>query len=145
MANSFKQQMPLDCYNDGGDGSGVKFITFNICRYLSVIEGSQAVDKTDLSNLSIPVTDYTHSNITLRAGTDVVNQVQDLKFIIIYVHYPSLEEIQSTDMNIQWSPGLSPTTWYGLTHMMILTGNNEFITIRNNKSFDVRIEIMAAK
>jgi hypothetical protein len=60
MAITFVQNMPLDCYDDAS--SNQRFVTFNLCGRASVVQGSNTIDKVDLSKISIPISEFTHTS-----------------------------------------------------------------------------------
>lgn len=141
MAINFVQNMPLDCYDDLN--ATQRFVTFNLCGRASVVQGTNTLDKVDLSKISIPISEYTHTSTELAQGDTLLNGVSDMKFMIIMVTYPTDESITSADRYVEWS--LDNSTWNKLREMMVVTGENNLIYVRNERSFNVRLEIMATK
>jgi hypothetical protein len=141
MAINFVQNMPLDCYDDLN--ATQRFVTFNLCGRASVVQGTNTLDKIDLSKISIPISEYTHTSTELAQGDILLNGVSDMKFMIIMVTYPTDESITSADRYVEWS--LDNSTWNKLREMMVVTGENNLIYVRNERSFNVRLEIMATK
>lgn len=141
MAINFVQNMPLDCYDDLN--ATQRFVTFNLCGRASVVQGTNTLDKVDLSKISIPISEYTHTSTELAQGDTLLNGVSDMKFMIIIVTYPTDESITSADRYVEWS--LDNSTWNKLREMMVVTGENNLIYVRNERSFNVRLEIMATK
>jgi hypothetical protein len=141
MAINFVQNMPLDCYDDLN--ATQRFVTFNLCGRASVVQGTNTLDKVDLSKISIPISEYTHTSTELAQGDILLNGVSDMKFMIIMVTYPTDESITSADRYVEWS--LDNSTWNKLREMMVVTGENNLIYVRNERSFNVRLEIMATK
>ncbi len=142
MAITFVQNMPLDCYDEAGYASQ-RFVTFNLCGRASVVQGSNTLDKVDLSKISIPISEFTHTSTELTNGDVLLNGVSDMKFMIIMVTYPNDENITSADKYVEWS--LDNTNWNKLREMMVVTGENNLIYVRNERSFNVRLEILATK
>ena len=134
--------MPLDCYDDAG-ASSQRFVTFNLCGRASVVQGTNTLDKIDLSKISIPISEFSHTSTELTPGDVLLNGVSDMKFMIIMVTYPTDESITSADKYVEWS--LDNTTWNVLREMMVVTGEDNLIFVRNQKSFTVRLEILATK
>lgn len=144
MAITFVQNMPLDCYDEtDGLGGTQRFVTFNLCGRASVVQGTNTLDKIDLSKISIPVSEYTHTSTQLIQGDVLLNGVTDMKFMLITVTYPNDENILAADRYVEWS--LDNSTWNKLREMMIVTGENNLIYVRNTRPFNVRVEIMATK
>lgn len=156
MSINFVQKMPLDCYDDAN--SNQKFVSFKICGKASIIQGSDVVDKVDLSSLSIPITNYTHSQRNLETDITIANPLNDIKFLCVYVIYPADDNLTIADKEIQYTmlnsddyfdyitnPSSITISWFPLKEIMILTGGNDYLLIKNNKSFSVRIEIMETK
>jgi hypothetical protein len=141
MSINFVQNMPLDCYDDLN--ATQRFVTFNLCGRASVVQGTNTLDKVDLSKISIPISEYTHTSTELAQGDVILNGVSDMKFMIIMVTYPTDESITSADRYVEWS--LDNSTWNKLREMMVVTGENNLIYVRNERSFNVRLEIMATK
>jgi hypothetical protein len=141
MSITFVQNMPLDCYDDLN--SSQRFVTFNLCGRASVIQGSNTLDKVDLSKISIPISEFTHTSTELTNGDVLLNGVSDMKFMIIMVTYPNDENITSADKYVEWS--LDNTNWNKLREMMVVTGENNLIYVRNQRPFNVRLEILATK
>lgn len=141
MAISFVQKMPLDCYDDLN--ATQRFVTFNLCGRASVVQGTDTLDKVDLSKISIPIAEYTHTSTELTQGDVLLNGVSDMKFMIIMVTYPVDESISSSERYVEWS--LDNSTWNKLREMMVVTGENNLIYVRNSRPFNVRLEIMATK
>lgn len=141
MAISFVQKMPLDCYDDLN--ATQRFVTFNLCGRASVVQGTDTLDKVDLSKISIPISEYTHTSTELTQGDVLLNGVSDMKFMIIMVTYPVDESISSSERYVEWS--LDNSTWNKLREMMVVTGENNLIYVRNSRPFNVRLEIMATK
>lgn len=141
MAISFVQNMPLDCYDDLN--ATQRFVTFNLCGRASVVQGTNTLDKVDLSKISIPISEYTHTSTELTQGDVLLNGVTDMKFMIIMVTYPVDESISSSERYVEWS--LDNSTWNKLREMMVVTGENNLIYVRNSRPFNVRLEIMATK
>ncbi len=139
MATNIVQQMPLDCYSDDGQ----KIITFAICGRVSVVQGADILEKIDLSKLAIPIDDYTRSSLMITPGTALLNGVENMKFMLIYITYPDDESVSAADQYIEWS--MDNSTWYVLREMLVVTGENNFVYIRNERPFSVRMEILAAQ
>lgn len=156
MSIRFVQNMPLDCYDDAN--SNQKFVTFRICGKASIIQGSDIVDKVDLTPLSIPITNYTHSQRDVATGITIVNPLNDIKFLCIYVIYPTSDTLTIADKQIEYSmlnsqeyfdyvtnPSSVNVSWWPLKELMILTGGDDYLLIKNSKPFSVRVEIMETK
>jgi hypothetical protein len=141
MAITFVQNMPLDCYDDAS--SNQRFVTFNLCGRASVVQGSNTIDKVDLSKISIPISEFTHTSTVLENGDTLLNGVVNLKFMMILVTYPTDESITSANRYIEWS--MDNTNWNVLREMMVLTGEDNLVYIRNTRGFSVRLEILATK
>lgn len=141
MAITFVQNMPLDCYDDLN--STQRFVTFNLCGRASVVQGSNTLDKVDLSKISIPISEFTHTSTELAQGDTLLNGVSDMKFMIIMVTYPVDESLTSAERYVEWS--LDNSTWNKLREMMVVTGENNLIYVRNARTFNVRLEILATK
>jgi hypothetical protein len=141
MAINFIQNMPLDCYDDSSGTQ--RFITFNLCGRASVIQGTNTLDKIDLSKISIPISEFTHTSTELAPGDVLLNGVSDMKFMIIMVTYPTDESLTLADKYVEWS--LDNSTYNILKEMMVVTGENNLIYVRNERTFNVRIEILATK
>jgi hypothetical protein len=141
MAITFAQNMPLDCYDDAS--SNQRFVTFNLCGRASVVQGSNTIDKVDLSKISIPISEFTHTSTILENGDTLLNGVVNLKFMMILVTYPTDESITSANRYIEWS--MDNTNWNVLREMMVLTGEDNLVYIRNTRGFSVRLEILATK
>jgi hypothetical protein len=141
MAITFVQNMPLDCYDDAS--SNQRFVTFNLCGRASVVQGSNTIDKVDLSKISIPISEFTHTSTILENGDTLLNGVVNLKFMMILVTYPTDESITSANRYIEWS--MDNTNWNVLREMMVLTGEDNLVYIRNTRGFSVRLEILATK
>lgn len=141
MSITFVQNMPLDCYDDLN--STQRFVTFNLCGRASVVQGTNTLDKVDLSKISIPISEFTHTSTELTNGDVLLNGVSDMKFMIIMVTYPTDESISSAEKYVEWS--LDNTNWNKLREMMVVTGENNLIYVRNERSFNVRLEILATK
>jgi hypothetical protein len=148
--------MPLDCYDDAA--SNQKFVSFRICGKASIIQGSDVVDKVDLTPLSIPITNYTHSQRDIIPNNTIVNPLNDIKFLCIYIIYPTSDTLTIADKEIEYTmvnstdyfdyitnPNSVTLSWWPLKELMILSGGNDYLLIRNNKAFSVRIEIMETK
>jgi hypothetical protein len=101
------------------------------------------LDKVDLSKISIPISEFTHTSTELTNGDVLLNGVSDMKFMIIMVTYPNDENITSADKYVEWS--LDNTNWNKLREMMVVTGENNLIYVRNQRPFNVRLEILATK
>ncbi len=156
MSIQFIQNMPLDCYDDAN--SNQKFVSFRICGKASIIQGSSVVDKVDLTPISIPITNYTHSQRDLEPNDNLVNPLNNIKFLCIYIIYPTSDILTIDDKQIEYTMVSSadyfdyvtnPTSvnfsWWSLKEIMILSGGHDYLIIRNNKGFSVRIEIMETK
>jgi hypothetical protein len=141
MAITFVQNMPLDCYDDAS--SNQRFVTFNLCGRASVVQGSNTLDKVDLSKISIPISEFTHTSTVLENGDTLLNGVANMKFMMILVTYPTDESITSANRYIEWS--MDNTNWNVLREMMVLTGEDNLVYIRNTRGFSVRLEILATK
>ncbi len=133
--------MPLDCYDDAAGTQ--RFVTFNLCGRASVVQGSNTLDKVDLSKISIPISEFTHTSTELANGDVILNGVSDMKFMIIMVTYPNDESLTSSNKYIEWS--IDNSNWNKLREMMVVTGENNLIYVRNERSFTVRLEILATK
>ena len=133
--------MPLDCYDDSNGTQ--RFVTFNLCGRASVVQGSDTLDKVDLSKISIPISEFTHTSTELTQGDILLNGITDMKFMIIMVTYPVDENLTSAERYVEWS--LDNSTWNKLREMMVVTGENNLIYVRNLRPFNVRLEIMATK
>ena len=141
MAITFVQNMPLDCYDDALGTQ--RFITFNLCGRASVVQGSNTLDKVDLSKISIPISEFTHTSTELAPGDVLLNGVSDMKFMIIMVTYPTDESLTLANKYVEWS--LDNSTWNILKEMMVVTGENNLIYVRHERTFNVRLEILATK
>jgi hypothetical protein len=62
---------------------------------------------------------------------------------MILVTYPTDESITSANRYIEWS--MDNTNWNVLREMMVLTGEDNLVYIRNTRGFSVRLEILATK
>jgi len=142
MSINYIQNMPLDCYDDAG-ASSQRFVTFNLCGRASVVQGTNTLDKVDLSKISIPISEFTHTSTELTPGDVLLNGITDMKFMIIMVTYPTDESITSAQKYVEWS--LDNINWNTLREMMVVTGENNQIYVRNERSFNVRLEILATK
>lgn len=131
--------MPLDCYSDDSQ----KIITFAICGKVSIIQGSDILEKIDLSKLAIPIDDYTRSSVIVAPGTSILNGVENMKFMMMYITYPDDESISSDERYIEWS--MDNSNWYRLRELLVVTGENNFVYIRNARSFSVRMDTLAAQ
>lgn len=139
MATSIIQQMPLDCYSDDQQ----KIISFAVCGKVSVIQGADILEKIDLSKIAIPLDDYTRSSLSISPGTAILNGVEDMKFMMILITYPDDESLSMDDRYIEWS--MDNVTWHILREMLIVTGENNFVYVRNERTFTVRMDILAAQ
>ncbi len=139
MATSIIQQMPLDCYTDDQQ----KIISFAVCGKVSVIQGADILEKIDLSKIAIPLDDYTRSSLSISPGTAILNGVEDMKFMMILITYPDDESLSMDDRYIEWS--MDNVTWHILREMLIVTGENNFVYVRNERTFTVRMDILAAQ
>lgn len=131
--------MPLDCYDDDQQ----KIISFAICGKVSVIQGGDVLEKIDLSKIAIPIDDYTRSSLMISPGTSLLNGVEYMKFMMILITYPTDESLSNDDKYIEWS--MDNSTWFILREMLVVTGENNFVYVRNNRSFSVRMDILAAQ
>ena len=59
------------------------------------------------------------------------------------VTYPTDESLTSANKYVEWS--LDNVTWNKLREMMVVTGENNSIYVRNERTFNVRLEILATK
>lgn len=143
MSIGFIQNMPLDCYDDGLGDNGQKSISFGQCGKVSIIQGSNTLDKVDLTSIAIPISEYVHTVREIPPNGNMVNGISDLLFIIVIVKYPRDESITFLDKSIEWS--FDSTNWYDIREMLVVTGSNDVIYLRNNKSFTVTVDIMCAK
>lgn len=141
MAITFVQNMPLDCYDDAS--ANQRFFTFALCGRASIIQGSNTLDKVDISKISIPISEFTHTDTILENGDTLLNGVANMKSLLILVTYPRDESITSANKYIEWS--MDNTTWFKLREMMVLTGEDNLVYIRNTRPFSVRLEIIATK
>lgn len=138
---NFIQKMPLDCYGDAN--SDQKHISFGQCGKVSIIQGSNTLDKVDMTGVSIPISEWVHTMREIPPGSNMVNGISDLLFIIVMVKYPKDESISFLDKSIEWS--FDSNDWYDIREMLVVTGSNDVIYLRNNKSFTVTVDIMCAK
>lgn len=143
MSIGFVQKMPLDCYDDGLGDNGQKSISFGQCGKVSIIQGSNTLDRVDMTGVSIPISEWVHTMREIPPGGTMVNGITDLLFIIIIVKYPRDESVTFLDKSIEWS--FDSTDWYDIREMLVVTGSNDAIYLRNNKSFAVTVDIMCAK
>ena len=143
MSVGFIQNMPLDCYDDGLVNNGQKSISFGQCGKVSIIQGSNTLDRVDMTGISIPISEWVHTMREIPPDGTMVNGISDLLFIIVIVKYPTTETITFLDKSIEWS--FDSTDWYDIRELLVVTGSNDSIYLRNNKSFTVTVDIMCAK